>query len=118
MIGALIYISVYALVTLKDMHETYSRDRATGLYNRNRCNELIRFMPKNRLATFIVFDVNNLKQINDNFGHEAGDIVLKKFADIMCECIPAGNFLGRSGGDEFIAVVYTVQKNRIEKNNQ
>lgn len=115
MIGALIYISVYALVTLKDMHDTYSRDRATGLYNRNRCNELIRFMPKNRLATFIVFDVNNLKQINDNFGHEAGDIVLKKFADIMCECIPAGNFLGRSGGDEFIAVVYTVQKNRIEK---
>lgn len=115
MIGALIYLSVYALVTLKDMHDTYSRDRATGLYNRNKCNEVIRFTAKNRMATFIAFDVNNLKYINDNFGHESGDIALSAFADIMRSCIPAGNFLGRSGGDEFIAIVYTVQKSRIEK---
>ena len=43
MIGTLIYVSVYALITLKDMHDTYSRDRATGLYNRNKCNEIIRY---------------------------------------------------------------------------
>ncbi len=115
MIGAIVYISIYAIVMFKDMYDTYSRDMATGLYNRNRCNEVIRCKPKNKLATFIVFDINNLKQINDNFGHEAGDIAIKEFADIMRACIPAGNFLGRSGGDEFIAIVYTVQKNRIEK---
>lgn len=115
MIGALIYLSTYALVTLKDMHDTYSRDRATGLYNRNKCNEVIRFSAKNRLATFIAFDVNNLKYINDNYGHAYGDIALSAFADIMRSCIPAGNFLGRSGGDEFIAIVYTTQQSRIER---
>lgn len=115
MIGALIYLSIYALVTLKDMHDAYSHDKATGLYNRNKCNEVIRFSAKNRLATFIAFDVNNLKYINDNYGHASGDVALSAFADIMRSCIPAGNFLGRSGGDEFIAIVYTTQKSRIEK---
>lgn len=112
MVGTLIYVSVYALITLKDMHDTYSRDRATGVFNRNKCNEVIRFR-KDAKSTIIVFDVNNLKYINDTFGHEAGDTVLKAFAGIMRSCIPAGNFLGRSGGDEFIAIIHNNDVNRI-----
>lgn len=112
MIGTLVYVSVYALITLKDMHDTYSRDRATGLYNRNKCNEIIRYSNDVK-STVIMFDVNNLKYINDNFGHEAGDAVLKEFAVIMRSCIPAGNFLGRSGGDEFLAIIHNNDKQRI-----
>ena len=113
MVGTLIYVSVYALITLKDMHDTYSRDRATGVFNRNKCNEVIRFR-NDAKSTIIVFDVNNLKYINDTFGHEDGDTVLKVFAGIMRSCIPAGNFLGRSGGDEFIAIIHNDDENRIE----
>ncbi len=113
MVGTLIYVSVYALITLKDMHDTYNRDRATGLFNRNKCNEVIRFR-NDAKSTIIVFDVNNLKYINDTFGHEAGDAVLKGFAGIMRSCIPAGNFLGRSGGDEFMAIIHNNNENRID----
>lgn len=113
MVGTLIYVSVYALITLKDMHDTYSRDRATGVFNRNKCNEVIRFR-NDAKSTIIVFDVNNLKYINDTFGHEAGDTVLKAFAGIMRSCIPAGNFLGRSGGDEFMAIIHNNDENRID----
>lgn len=113
MFGTLIYVSVYALITLKDMHDTYSRDRATGLYNRNKCNEIIRYSNDVK-STVIMFDVNNLKYINDTFGHEAGDTVLKAFADVMRSCIPAGNFLGRSGGDEFLAIIHNNDENRIK----
>ena len=113
MVGTLIYVSVYALITLKDMHDTYSRDRATGVFNRNKCNEVIRFK-NDAKSTIIVFDVNNLKYINDTFGHEAGDTVLKAFAGVMRSCIPAGNFLGRSGGDEFMAIIHNNDENRID----
>lgn len=113
MVGTLIYVSVYALITLKDMHDTYSRDRATGVFNRNKCNEVIRFR-NDAKSTIIVFDVNNLKYINDTFGHEAGDTVLKAFAGIMRSSIPAGNFLGRSGGDEFMAIIHNNDENRID----
>lgn len=113
MVGTLIYVSVYALITFKDMNDTYSRDRATGLYNRNKCNETIRYS-NDAKSTVIMFDVNNLKYINDTFGHEVGDTVLKAFAGIMKSCIPAGNFLGRSGGDEFIAIIHNNDENRID----
>lgn len=49
----------------------------------------------------VYFDVNNLKQINDSFGHAAGDAVLLQVATVLIESVRATDVVGRLGGDEF-----------------
>ena len=49
-------------------------------------------------------DINNMKVINDDYGHLNGDLAIKATADAMRRSLPEGWLLGRYGGDEFIAV--------------
>ncbi len=81
-------------------------DPLTGLYNRNFFNEWIknRTLLKTPLS-FIVFDVDNFKQINDTYGHLVGDEVLKFIASSISECVRASDIVARYGGDEFVAVL-------------
>lgn len=51
-----------------------------------------------------MFDLNHFKPVNDEFGHSAGDNVLKQFSSNLQAVTRAGDLLGRWGGDEFIAV--------------
>ena len=80
----------------------YSRDSLTGAYRRR--------MMYNDVNTinahyFITFDVNGLKQINDNLGHIAGDTALKCFSDAVYAELPRQAKFYRMGGDEF-AIFY------------
>jgi two-component system, cell cycle response regulator len=52
-----------------------------------------------------IADLDNFKRVNDNYGHEAGDQVLKKFADIMRTYTRRSNLCGRLGGEEFVIVL-------------
>src|SRR5690606_698927 len=52
-----------------------------------------------------VLDVDHFKQVNDRFGHLAGDKVLKLIADIIRRRMPAGSFLARYGGEEFVLLL-------------
>jgi len=98
---------------LKSSEEKYrhlaTRDLLTGLYNRYYFNEtIVRDVEKaNRLdecLSFIVLDVNNFKRINDTYGHQHGDGVLKECAAILRRSVRKSDFLCRYGGDEFIIV--------------
>ena len=104
-------ISVYTGI-YKDISE-YSRvlkeekehDHLTGLYNKGKFIECKRslFRKQDSIAVFNM-DVNNLKQINDTYGHEAGDRLIQKAANSIHK-VSARNVLGfRVGGDEFIVV--------------
>jgi diguanylate cyclase (GGDEF)-like protein len=53
----------------------------------------------------MIIDVDNFKQINDNFGHPAGDAVLKDIASRLSAVARAGDTLGRLGGDEFVLIL-------------
>jgi diguanylate cyclase (GGDEF)-like protein len=64
--------------------------------------------------TVVSFDLNNLKKINDNEGHEAGDIYIKTFADSLKKIFEDNKYLGRIGGDEFV-VILDERINEIEK---
>ena len=55
--------------------------------------------------TVAFIDLDNFKYFNDTFGHQAGDIMLKLFANIMKKIYRTGDFLCRYGGDEFIVVI-------------
>lgn len=62
----------------------------------------------------IMFDLNNLKQANDTMGHSAGDQLIANFARILRNVVPAKDFVGRYGGDEFVVVLYQTDKEAVE----
>ena len=53
----------------------------------------------------MVIDLDNFKLVNDVFGHEMGDKVLVRFADLIRSCIRDDDFVGRIGGDEFVTFI-------------
>ena len=59
------------------------------------------FLNKNRPLSFVVFDIDNFKFINDTFGHLAGDYVLKSLSKCVLKLIRKGDLFIRYGGDEF-----------------
>lgn len=83
-------------------------DPLTGLYNRRHFEDLMetelamsaRYGDINSL---LVFDIDHFKQINDQFGHQGGDIVLKEFAEVLKKGIRKTDILCRIGGEEFVA---------------
>ncbi|MEO0123068.1 MAG: sensor domain-containing diguanylate cyclase [candidate division WOR-3 bacterium] len=85
-------------------------DPLTGLPNRRSFeimieNEIRRAERYRRLFAVLMMDFDNFKSYNDKFGHSAGDNILKRFSTLMKEAIRDVDFLGRYGGDEFIAVL-------------
>ena len=81
-----------------------SRDQMTGLFNRHYIQSMIAAdtMSGRHNYCLALFDIDDFKIINDTYGHDAGDIVLREFADIMTDCISQGTQLGRWGGEEFL----------------
>ena len=91
-------------------------DRMTGLYNKGKFMEMNKhlFRTQETIAVFNM-DVNNLKQVNDSLGHEAGDRLIRKAAESL-KRIAARNVLPfRVGGDEFVAVAIHVSREEAEK---
>ncbi len=82
-------------------------DSATGLPNKNKCEELLNApeIPP-ELTGVISFDLNNLRRINNSMGHEAGDAYIRRFAVCLRTALPKEHFVGRNGGDEFVAITY------------
>ncbi len=56
-------------------------------------------------VAFLMFDLDNFKQINDLNGHSAGDTVLREVAQRVAEVLPEGSLIARLGGDEFAGVI-------------
>jgi len=84
-------------------------DEATGLPNKNKCEELLDAPePPDGNTALCVFDLNNLRTINNNLGHDKGDEYIRAFAEQLRLAVPDRHFVGRDGGDEFIAILYGV----------
>ena len=84
-------------------------DAVTGLYNRNGLKYYGRQLytearEQGKCLFVCVADMNGLKYINDNFGHEEGDAALKGIADILKKCALEGDYTFRQGGDEFLVM--------------
>ena len=93
-------------------------DEATGLPNKNKCEEILNEtgpVPENELVAMCVFDLNNLRTINNNLGHDKGDEYIRSFAIQLREAVPEEFFAGRDGGDEFIAVLKGLDHEGVRK---
>jgi len=101
------------------MEEAARTDPLTGLPNRRAIEEWaarqMRGSSRHGFPLWLILgDIDNFKSINDTFGHDAGDIVLKTFADLLRRNTRASDICGRLGGDEFILVVTHVETGNIE----
>jgi diguanylate cyclase (GGDEF)-like protein len=82
-------------------------DALTGLLNNRAFYEsanlsLALCHRNHRAATLAFIDLDNFKQVNDTAGHDQGDKVLKKFADILAHFFRSSDIVARIGGDEFV----------------
>ena len=114
--GILISLLITALVNILlrlRLRNRYVRqlarlDKLTGLYNRRGFVESARHYQAEhpgRPMALALLDVDNFKFFNDRYGHEIGDKVLQHMADSMRRALGEESILGRSGGDEFIALM-------------
>ena len=92
-------------------------DKLTGLYNRRFFEEeLERLDTKRQLPlSIIIGDINNLKTINDRYGHKRGDKLIVKTAKIMKEIVRSEDILSRWGGDEFAILLPKTNAKEAEK---
>ena len=106
LIAFLNYIITIGFISIFEISHKANIDEHTGLFNKSRCNEIIaNYEVIKEPLGVVMFDLNGLKQINDTLGHEVGDILISDFANILRYNIYRRDFVGRFGGDEFIAVI-------------
>ena len=106
-------------------HKLYDRilylsqhDELTGILNRRQfeihAQEKIHDAKKhNEHFCLVVFDINGLKNINDTYGHQAGDIYIQAFTSELKGLFRESDYFGRYGGDEFIGLFSSMKKEAI-----
>lgn len=92
---------------IERLRETAGIDLLTGTGNRFGYELKLREfdLPENLPLSVIIIDANNLKTINDSFGHEAGDDMLRQIAELLREHCPEDSYIARIGGDEFAVLL-------------
>ena len=101
------------------LEEAARTDPLTGLPNRRAIEDWaqkqLRGAARHGFSLWVVVgDIDSFKTINDTFGHDAGDIVLKTFADKLRKYTRASDICGRLGGDEFLLVITHVEAAHVE----
>jgi len=93
----------------KELEHISITDSLTEIFNRRHIEEAFeleikRAIRHDRDLSIIIFDIDFFKAVNDTFGHQTGDAVLKQFADLVKKNIRSTDILGRWGGEEFLIV--------------
>lgn len=89
-------------------------DALTGLLNRAEMDYRLEMLDENQDLPLAVIsgDMNGLKQVNDTYGHQQGDVLLRTGAEVLSRVCPPSAIIGRMGGDEFLVVLpgYTLAR--------
>ncbi len=115
----LICLSIMLKWKTNELKELVNIDPLTTLYSRKRiCEqaeiELNRSDRSGELLSIIVIDLDNFKQVNDKFGHQTGDIVLREISSCLKRTVRKTDYVGRIGGEEFIILLpSTTEKNAV-----
>ena len=93
-----------------ELKEQAIHDPLTGLHNRYYLNQVLEQEVKrstryNHCMAFLMIDVNRFKEINDRYGHQAGDEILKEVASLLRKVVRETDIVIRYGGDEFLVIL-------------
>ncbi len=100
----------------RELERQATHDPLTGLWNRAVLDEVLGLLgdPLARPAALLSIDLDRFKEVNDRFGHAAGDQVLEVAAERMRHAVRHGDRVVRMGGDEFLAVLPNVAASEVE----
>ncbi|HEX5636506.1 MAG TPA: GGDEF domain-containing protein, partial [Gammaproteobacteria bacterium] len=116
-IGIMIYdvtdmaVNKLRLELANDQLESMSRtDRLTQLFNRGYWEECLgqeysRFKRAGQTCSLVMFDIDHFKKVNDTYGHQAGDVVIRLTADILVKNKRTTDIAGRYGGEEYAVIL-------------
>lgn len=120
--AVLIGVSFFSFLSIREINKQHFllkkqaiTDSLTGLYNRS----LLQGSLENLInqshrtdtdMTLIMLDIDHFKKINDEHGHDIGDLVLKAFGAFLADYFRATDMVFRLGGEEFIAIIYGADK--------
>ena len=101
-----------AVNTLETLVRT---DELTGIFNRRHLTEVLqtetrRSTRSNRPLTLAMLDVDRFKTLNDNYGHAAGDHVLRSVAKLLQDKLRSTDMIARFGGEEFVVLFFDTPK--------
>jgi diguanylate cyclase (GGDEF)-like protein len=103
-----------SILTLKEnnieLNSLSRQDTLTGIFNRrgfyDAAETFVQYNKKYKCRTLVAYvDMNNLKIVNDRYGHDEGDFSIKKIAEFLQEVVGEKGVVGRLGGDEFAFVM-------------
>jgi diguanylate cyclase len=109
-------VDVSELKTARDKARYLAdRDQLTGCYNHAFMRSHLEFLcgPSNAVEAkyaLLFLDIDKFKQVNDTYGHEVGDSVLRIFADRLKARIRSKDYIARMGGDEFVILIEGIEK--------
>jgi diguanylate cyclase (GGDEF)-like protein len=101
-------IAIRDAISVAHERELARTDELTGLPNRRRLLAELDLLLR-REGTLLILDLNGFKSVNDKYGHEVGDQLLRQVAHRFSRAIPSGALLARLGGDEFGVIIYGSQ---------
>jgi diguanylate cyclase (GGDEF)-like protein len=94
----------------KELYRDSFYDQLTNLYNRRYLDETLNnFTGSSSSYALIVLDIDYFKNVNDSYGHDYGDEVLKAVAEILKNSLRDGDFVFRFGGEEFVLLIAAEQ---------
>lgn len=114
---ALTYNDIYELNARNQMllKKKAEQDSLTGLLNRRAFDKLKTILGNSsKPVALAVVDVDNFKRINDVYGHEAGDLILKKIAGLLESSFRSTDYVIRFGGDEFVVIMTEIKYENLD----
>ncbi|HMA68403.1 MAG TPA: diguanylate cyclase [Candidatus Mcinerneyibacterium sp.] len=107
------FLSIF--INYTNVHNTLVLDDLTKLFNREHFLKKVKekishLKEKNKKAVFMIIDIDFFKDVNDTYGHQKGDAVLKEIANILKKNIRNQDLIGRYGGEEFILFLSNIDK--------
>jgi diguanylate cyclase (GGDEF)-like protein/PAS domain S-box-containing protein len=110
-VGEGIKLSLSNLKLREIMHEQATHDSLTGLLNRRYLEDTLprevnRAQRRNTQISIAMLDIDQFKNFNDTFGHEAGDVILRELGKLLHENVRKSDIACRFGGDEFVLVLF------------
>ena len=117
----ILFLVLFFYLRLRDMkdklHDSYIEieklavtDKLTGLFNRHKLDEILehevhRASRQESSLGVIILDIDHFKNVNDTYGHNIGDVVLKDLSEILMKNSRVTDIVGRWGGEEFLVIV-------------